>query len=409
MNPDEKVQDYIGRAEYLYQQLLDIGVTGINESILCSKIVSGLPRRFLNFMSTWSNLEESKQTFVELIARLTAEDGLVNKFRKLKVENALHGEVRFRDKESGRHEDVKKRRKRNFRQRGGKSNSKQKGKCFNCQKEGHWANICPEKKIVKKDGESEKNEEARVTEDLAIIVEEANFVQGSRNWIVDTGATGHMTYDRSDFVTYQDLDRPRHVLFGDKNQGSGIGIGDIKLTTLIGEQCTSLTIKNVLHVPQLRRKLISVSAATDKGCIGEIRMDRIVLKNHLGNVLLVAIKANGLYEAQVEESSDQSYAATDVDTLTLLHGRFGHINKHFIVETSKVVDGLPKLDQQMLKKAPQVGDVVDCHSCRLGKQARVHLPYKDFGQVYSCWRGRPHGYLRGGHAIDIELSILYSL
>lgn len=31
MHPDEKVQDYVGRAEYIYGQLMDIGVKSIDE------------------------------------------------------------------------------------------------------------------------------------------------------------------------------------------------------------------------------------------------------------------------------------------------------------------------------------------------------------------------------------------
>lgn len=98
MNKDEKIMDFIGRAEYLYKEMMDAGVAGLSEAVLVSKIVSGLPRRFINFMSTWSNLDENDQTLVELIARLTAEDNLINKFRKLKVENALTTESRERAK-----------------------------------------------------------------------------------------------------------------------------------------------------------------------------------------------------------------------------------------------------------------------------------------------------------------------
>lgn len=61
MAKDEKVRDFITRAEYLHGQLEDIGVE-LSSATLVSKIVSGLPRRFLSFMSNWSVLDEKKQT-----------------------------------------------------------------------------------------------------------------------------------------------------------------------------------------------------------------------------------------------------------------------------------------------------------------------------------------------------------
>lgn len=55
MRSNEDIQDFISRAEYLYGILKDIGVTGIDESTLVNKIVSGLPRKYMNFISNWGN------------------------------------------------------------------------------------------------------------------------------------------------------------------------------------------------------------------------------------------------------------------------------------------------------------------------------------------------------------------
>jgi len=77
MRLDEKACDYISRAEYLSGQLLDVGVT-IDEPTLVGKIVAGLPRKFKNFMNVRAGVNTDDQTINQLIDRLMTEESIIS-------------------------------------------------------------------------------------------------------------------------------------------------------------------------------------------------------------------------------------------------------------------------------------------------------------------------------------------
>lgn len=95
MEKDENVHDFISRVEDLHGRLSDIGFD-YNESILVCKILAGLPKRFLSFITSFTNMDATKQTLVELIARLGAQELTLNRYRR-PVENAFHGEASERN------------------------------------------------------------------------------------------------------------------------------------------------------------------------------------------------------------------------------------------------------------------------------------------------------------------------
>lgn len=124
----EDIQSYIARTESLHAKLEDIGVK-LDEGTLVSKIVSGLSRKYINFMSDWSRRESKRQTLVELIASLTAEDQLINSFKNTSIENAMVA------KDSGNKKNNFKKgqfNKAKSTKTSGESSSKgkQKGNCF---------------------------------------------------------------------------------------------------------------------------------------------------------------------------------------------------------------------------------------------------------------------------------------
>lgn len=65
-------------------------------------------------------------------------------------------------------------------------------------------------------------------------------------------------------------------------------------------------LKNTLHAPGIRRKLISINAATSTDILGKIDSNEMTLERS-GTVLLTGVKRNGLYFARatnVNEASD---------------------------------------------------------------------------------------------------------
>lgn len=215
------------------------------------------------------------------------------------------------------------------------------------------------------------NPNGRKPDSEGIFAEVNNVSGSSEDWILDSGATEHVTFDKGVFSSYQELQNPKQVRFGDEHQGSGLGVGDIQVEVLLDKGKTrNLTLRNVLHVPELRRNLLSVSAATGHGSQGVIYSDCIVLRNAKGVDQLVANKEGNLYKVNLKVKPSFGLATTSKDVLTLWHERFGHISKKTIVRMSKekLIIGLPKPQKE------GSGHMIDCDSCALGKQARKSFP-----------------------------------
>lgn len=60
------------------------------------------------------------------------------------------------------------------------------------------------------------------------------------------------------------FDKPKKVRLGDSGEIESIGSGDIPMIVEIEGQERQIVLKNVLLVPDIRRKLISIGAATSK-------------------------------------------------------------------------------------------------------------------------------------------------
>lgn len=172
-------------------------------------------------------------------------------------------------------------------------------------------------------------------DDGTAIIAEINFTDSNDDWILDSGASEHMTFAKSSYSTYRVLDTPKPVRFGNNNQGTGIGVGDIKVLSKVGEREHIVTLKDVLHVAELRRKLVSVSAITSRGNTGKICDDKIVIHNQKGDNILQALRQGNLFRIPFEEIKSDANAAVADDDVKLWHLRFAHINKRYIESMAK--------------------------------------------------------------------------
>ncbi len=84
------------------------------------------------------------------------------------------------------------------------------------------------------------------------------------DWIVDSDAMQHMTFQQKWFTTYKRIS-PRRVFMGNDIVLEAIGKGSIKATMQMGGQLTHITITQILHVPKMKNNLIFVNKLILKG------------------------------------------------------------------------------------------------------------------------------------------------
>ncbi|MCO5552516.1 hypothetical protein L7F22_006028 [Adiantum nelumboides] len=90
----------------------------------------------------------------------------------------------------------------------------------------------------------------------------ATSTDTSAEWLLDTGATHHMTSTSSWLRDYKTLARDVQVYLGNNHCLHAIGLGNLHVTLPSG---AAIIIRDIYHIPDLHRNILSVTAATSSG------------------------------------------------------------------------------------------------------------------------------------------------
>jgi hypothetical protein len=228
--------------------------------------------------------------------------------------------------------------------------------CWNCGKKGHLKKDCraPNKQ---RDGQQERNQEENVIGDVlqdALILFVDNIFD---SWVVDSGTSFHATSHRKHFLDYVQGDFGQ-VHLGDDAPCKIVGMGKVKIKQCNGNQWL---LKEVIHVPYLRKNLISTGKLASEGCVS-IFTDKIwkVIEGSL--VIEKGEKVCTLYLCTGNTDSSISLVSTGVDT-TLWHNRIGHMSEKGmqILHKRNVLPDLKQIDLEF------------CEHCVYGKHKRVRF------------------------------------
>ena len=88
------------------------------------------------------------------------------------------------------------------------------------------------------------------------------IIHGSKYWLIDSGASKHMTRFKEYFEKLFERNSPHKVKLGDDYQYpiKGSGESSYKLDSV-----KSMKMKDVLFVPGLKKKILSIYALDEKG------------------------------------------------------------------------------------------------------------------------------------------------
>ncbi|KAI9912061.1 hypothetical protein PsorP6_008913 [Peronosclerospora sorghi] len=172
---------------------------------------------------------------------------------------------------------------------------------------------------------------------------------GASVWLLDSGASCHMTGDSADFVEYSDLAESIWVTIANGQRLEAKDRGSVRFV-LDGGRTVKLT--DVLFLPQLGSKLVSVSSLTVHGVVVQFEQHRAVLQVG-GTVVATVPKAGKLFEWRVgraaREEANVAAGDTSVDTsVALWHARLGHVSGAKMKMVASACDGVPEFGTQQL-------------------------------------------------------------
>ena len=159
------------------------------------------------------------------------------------------------------------------------------------------------------------------------LTTQSNFTN-HQLWCPDTGATHHITNNRSSFYSYQESDNLLPVVTG----GGGVkpeGFGDVVIRAKVGDgEHRAVTLHSVLYIPQFPINLLSgVKLLLSGGTI-----DLQGIRDKSGNLIAKCnVDKNGLFLDL--DSSPHCYLTAypaalqrGKPTLKLWHRRLGHVS-----------------------------------------------------------------------------------
>lgn len=181
-------------------------------------------------------------------------------------------------------------------------------------------------------------------------------------WILDSGATEHMTNSSQLFYTFQPCSKPKQILTANGSLAQVLGQGTINISN-------NLSLKNVLLVPTLSANLISIhKLIKDLKCYALFSHSGCVLQDQgSGMKIGLAKEKDGLYYLDSPKKSMNKpfcHALNTINTNAVwsLHYRLGHpsfyLLKHLYPEKFQGIN-VPSLS---------------CDVCEQSKHTRVSFP-----------------------------------
>jgi hypothetical protein len=251
--------------------------------------------------------------------------------------------------------------------------------CYHCDKMGHIARHCPARREEYK--RKNKRHHAHAVEDkepptkmireriedcILILALLGSISPGEDTWLIDSGASKHMTDQRDILCCLSEKKFSQKVMLGDDYQYPIKGVGESNYKLNSG---TPMKMKDVLYVPSLTKNLLSISSLEKKGFIVAF-IDGKVLMWAKGKTMKEAIvigkEEGGLYKLKGHSEVVMTHAIEN--PCELWHKRLAHINYRALPYVCKAVTSLPEL---------KVDHEGVCNGCAQGKNIKNPFSKRD--------------------------------
>lgn len=361
MGQNEEMTTYIGRMEEAATQLRDLGET-ISDKMTVALLIGGLSSKYNGFARAWNSTPIAERTLDHLIDRLIQDDA---QLRLRESPKTSQGSAALIVKKTA--PKMKKRLSpEDF------ADMLSKSTCWKCGNTGHWS-----KKCSNSNSQAGASKKGSKKSEVALMARSSG--EEGNPWFADSGASSHMSNNRSMFFYYVPFSHPKLITVGDSSTLKAVGSGSIRLTRT--DLPGTIQLTEVLYVPDLAANLFSVGAASRRVACTTFKLtectvcwnNEVVAKGKLDN-------ESGLFKLNIDPVVQTALMMKEERSLEQWHQALGHIGKHQILKSAEKVDGLKISDYQKdftCGKCPQGKGVQASHPSSLREAAtavgeRVH-------------------------------------
>ena len=381
MSDQRPLQDQISR---LVTRIREISANGIKleENVQALILLSKVPDSYRSMISAlMATTELSKITVDTILEKSLAEESMrrtgqaASRISKTKPKpsgpcdhcgSATHHESTCYKK----HPELRPKGKGN----GGKKKDKGKGKDNPTHNHAHT--VAPSANVLV------ASESSEAPQMHASFYGAANAA-GARHtrWLMDSGASQHVTWNLSDFSSYTPYENPINFSTAENaNLIQGIGEGTVEAETYIDGVKWKITLPNVCYVPQASSRLFSTGTIEKNGYSlfqgdGKMSIFDKLPKGAVKHGATISIPGRKVLEATYTPESNLynllleitsgNQLHLNIRSHQLWHRRFGHAGKEALSRLPKNVKGVDAVDP---------ADSTPCEGCAFGKSHRLPFP-----------------------------------
>ncbi|KAG6529327.1 hypothetical protein ZIOFF_011524 [Zingiber officinale] len=282
---DESIMDQVDELLVLVSRLKDLKIE-VSDPLQVAAVIAKLPTTWNGYRKKLLHTSEDF-TIDQLIKHIRIEEETRIRENKFAYESSskVNNIESKKTKYSGK--------KRKFAETSPKTfaNKKKTKTCYFCGKKGHYKNEYRFFKRLKVEGNVGQKtvsvferppspDIVAMIADLKIgMITECNMAtsEKSADWWYDSGASVHVCNERNLFKNYELAAKEEKVLMGNHDTTIVLGKGTIEMQFTSGKK---MILTNVLHVPDVRKNLISASLLCKRGLKVVIEAEKLIISKN---------------------------------------------------------------------------------------------------------------------------------